>query len=47
MIQMAEDLGQQVGVKRACEVLAVPRSRLYQARHPPRHQHHVPNRPGP
>ncbi len=32
MIQMAEDLGQHVGVKRACEVLDVPRSSLYQAR---------------
>jgi len=32
MIQMAEDLGQHVGVKRACDVLDVPRSSLYQAR---------------
>lgn len=34
MIQIAEDLGQQVGVKRACEELDVPRSSLYQARQP-------------
>jgi putative transposase len=34
MIQMAEDLGQQVGVKRACEELGVPRSSLYDARQP-------------
>jgi putative transposase len=34
MIQLAEDLGQHVGVKRACEVLDVPRSSLYDARHP-------------
>ena len=34
MIQLAEDLGQQVGVKRACEELGVPRSSLYQARQP-------------
>jgi putative transposase len=34
MIQMAEALGQQVGVKRACEALGVPRSSLYQARQP-------------
>jgi putative transposase len=32
MIQLAEDLGQQVGVKRACEELSVPRSSLYRAR---------------
>jgi putative transposase len=32
MIRIAEDLGQQVGVKRACEELNVPRSSLYQAR---------------
>jgi len=34
MIQIAEDLGQQVGVKRACEELGVPRSSLYDARQP-------------
>jgi putative transposase len=34
MIQVAEDLGQQVGVKRACEVLGVSRSSLYRARQP-------------
>lgn len=34
MIQIAEDLGQQVGVKRACEALGVPRSSLYDARQP-------------
>ncbi len=34
MIQIAEDLGQRVGVKRACEELDVPRSSLYQARQP-------------
>lgn len=34
MIQLAEDLGQHVGVKRACEVLDVPRSSLYDARQP-------------
>lgn len=34
MIQLAEDLGQQIGVKRACEELGVPRSSLYRARHP-------------
>jgi putative transposase len=32
MIQVAEVLGQQVGLKRACEVLGVPRSSLYRAR---------------
>lgn len=32
MIQLAEGLGQQVGVKRACEALGVPRSSLYRAR---------------
>jgi putative transposase len=36
MIQMAEDLGQQVGVKRACEALGVSRSSLYRARQPDR-----------
>jgi putative transposase len=36
VIQIAEDLGQQVGVKRACEELNVPRSSLYQARQPQR-----------
>lgn len=34
MIQLAEDLGQQIGVKRACEVLDVLRSSLYDARQP-------------
>ena len=34
MTQLAEDLGQHVGVQRACEVLGVPRSSLYQARQP-------------
>ncbi len=34
MIQLAEDLGQHVGVKRACEELGVPRSSLYYARQP-------------
>lgn len=34
MIQLAEDLGQHVGVKRACEALDVPRSSLYDARQP-------------
>jgi putative transposase len=34
MIQVAEALGQQVGLKRACEVLGVPRSSLYRARQP-------------
>ena len=32
MIQIAENLGQHVGVKRACEELDVPRSSLYRAR---------------
>jgi putative transposase len=36
VIQIAEDLSQQVGVKRACEELNVPRSSLYQARQPQR-----------
>jgi putative transposase len=36
MIQIAEDLGQHVGVKRACEELGVPRSSLYRARQPKR-----------
>ena len=34
MITIAEDLGQHVGVKRACEVLGVPRSSLYRDRQP-------------
>jgi putative transposase len=34
MIQIAEDLGQHLGVKRACEELGVPRSSLYDARQP-------------
>jgi putative transposase len=34
MIQLAEALGQHVGVKRACEELGVPRSSLYHARQP-------------
>jgi putative transposase len=34
MIQVAEELGQQVGLKRACEVLDIPRSSLYRARQP-------------
>jgi putative transposase len=36
MIALAEGLGQQVGVKRACEELGVPRSSLYRARQPDR-----------
>jgi len=32
MIRIAEDLGQQVGVQRACKELGVPRSSLYRAR---------------
>ncbi len=36
MIQIAEDLGQHVGVKRACEVLGVPRSSLYRMHQPER-----------
>ena len=34
MTAMAESLAEQVGVKRACEVLEVPRSRLYRSRQP-------------
>jgi len=34
MIRIAEGLGQQVGVQRACEELGVPRSSLYRARQP-------------
>lgn len=34
MIQIAEDLGQHVGVKRACAELGVPRSSLYRTRQP-------------
>lgn len=34
MIAVAENLGQQVGLKRACAVLNVPRSTLYRARQP-------------
>jgi putative transposase len=34
MIQLAENLGQHVGVKRACKELGVPRSSLYDARQP-------------
>jgi putative transposase len=34
MIQVVEELGQQVGVKRACAALGVPRSSLYRARQP-------------
>jgi putative transposase len=34
MMQVAEELGQQVGLKRACEELGVPRSSLYHARQP-------------
>lgn len=34
MIQLAENLGQHIGVKRACEVLDVARSSLYDARQP-------------
>ena len=34
MIQAAEELGKTIGVSRACEVLGVPRSSLYQARQP-------------
>lgn len=36
MINQAETLAQTVGVKRACEVLNVPRSSLYRARQAPR-----------
>lgn len=36
MIQIAEDLGQQIGVARACEALGVARSSLYRARQPER-----------
>jgi len=34
MIQLAEDLGHHIGMKRACEVLDLPRSSLYDARQP-------------
>jgi len=34
MIALAEELGQQVGIVRACEALSVPRSSLYYARQP-------------
>ena len=34
MSVIAEKLGQQIGVKRACALLTVPRSRVYRARQP-------------
>ena len=34
MIQGVEELGQQLGHSTACQVLGVPRSRLYRARQP-------------
>lgn len=34
MIQAAEELGKAIGTSRACDVLGVPRSSLYQARQP-------------
>jgi hypothetical protein len=34
MSAIAEKLGESVGVKRACAVLEVPRSRVYRARQP-------------
>ncbi|MBM3280445.1 MAG: IS3 family transposase, partial [Candidatus Handelsmanbacteria bacterium] len=34
MIATADQLAQEVGVTRACQVLEVPRSSLYRARHP-------------
>lgn len=34
MTQLVEELGQQVGVQRACEILNVPRSRVYREREP-------------
>jgi hypothetical protein len=34
MTAIAETLGQQIGLKPACAVLKVPRSRLYRARQP-------------
>ena len=34
MTQITEDLAIVVGVKRACEVLDVPRSRIYRSRQP-------------
>ena len=34
MIQSTEQLAQTIGVVRACQVLAIPRSRLYRARMP-------------
>jgi len=34
MTAMTERLGEQIGVKRACAVLNVPRSRVYRARQP-------------
>jgi len=43
MIQVAEELGQQVGLKRACEELGVPRSSLYRAHQP----EHTPASPRP
>ena len=36
MIQVAEGLGGEIGVSRACQVLGVPRSKLYRARGPAR-----------
>jgi len=34
MIEAAEELGESTGVAKACQVLGVPRSSLYQARQP-------------
>jgi putative transposase len=34
MLEMAEELGEAVGVSQACRVLGVPRSSLYRARKP-------------
>jgi putative transposase len=36
MIEAAEELGKSAGVSRACQILGVPRSRLYRARQPKR-----------
>ena len=34
MIKMTEELAQSIGVTAACQVLNLPRSNLYRARHP-------------
>ena len=34
MIEATEELGKSAGVSRACQILGVPRSRLYRARQP-------------